>query len=130
MFIIKAKEKNDILVKAKDYEDTEVSVWVAKVLYESENFINTKKVIFIHHPDFGYVKVVDLGKIYEKLLEGYLPESNGDETLNELKLVKTMNLTFHLAHSNAYEVGMENKTQKHICFPVMEAFVSEYSFDN
>ena len=130
MYIIKAKEKNNILVKAKDYEDTEVSVWVAKVPYESEKFINTKKVIFILHPDFGYVEVADLGKIYEKLLEDYRPESNEDETLNELKLVKLMNLTFHLAHSNAYEVGMENKTQKHMCFPVMEAFVSENSFDN
>ena len=130
MFIIKSKEKTEVIVKATDYEDTEVTVWVAKVLYESENFINTKRVIFIHHPEFGYVEVVDLGKIYEKLLEGYLPEDNGDETLNELRLVKTMNLTFHLAHSGAYEVGMENKSQKHICFPVMEAFVSENSFDN
>ena len=129
MFIIKAKEKNEVLAKATDYEDTEVTVWIAKVLYESENFINTKKVIFIHHPDFGYVKVVDLGNIYKKLLTGYPLESNGDETLNELRLVKTMNLTFHLTHSGAYEVGMENKSQKHICFPVMEAFVSEKSFD-
>ena len=130
MFIIKAKEKKDVLVGVKTYEDTEVTVWIAKVLYESENFINTKKVIFLHHPDFGYVKVVDLGNIYKKLLTGYPLESNDDETLNELKLVKTMNLTFHLTHSGAYEVGMENKSQKHICFPVMEAFVSENSFDN
>ena len=129
MFIIKAKEKTEVIVKATDYEDTEVTVWVAKVLYESKDFINTKKVIFLHHPDFGYVKVVDLGNIYEKLLTGYPLESIGDETLNELKLVKTMNLTFHLTHTGAYEVGMENKSQKHICFPVMEAFVSENSFD-
>ena len=129
MFIIKAKEKTEVIVKATDYEDTEVTVWVAKVLYESKDFNNTKKVIFLHHPDFGYVKVVDLGNIYEKLLTGYPLESIGDETLNELKLVKTMNLTFHLTHTGAYEVGMENKSQKHICFPVMEAFVSENSFD-
>ena len=130
MFIIKSKEKNEVLAKATDYENTEVTIWVSKVLYESANFINTKRVIFLHHPDFGYVKVVDLGNIYKKLLTGYPLESMEDETLNELRFVKTINLTFHLTHSNAYEVGMENKTQKHMCFPVMEAFVSENSFNN
>ena len=131
MLIIKDKSKNEVLAQDKEYEDTEVSVFVANVLYETkDNRIATRKEVFINHPDFGFVEVADLGRVYKKLLEGYSePLDIRGQLLNQLIPVGTKKLSFHLVDSGSFEVGVDNKTGKRMCFPIFDAIIKDESFD-
>ena len=131
MLIIKAKSKNEVLAKDKEYEDTEVSIFVSTVLYETkDNRIATRKEVFINHPDFGFVEVADLGRVYKKLLEGYSePLDIRGQLLNQLIPVGVKKLSFHLVDSGSFEVGVDNKTGKRMCFPIFFIIIKDESLD-
>ena len=131
MLIIKDKSKNEVLAQNKEYEDTEVSIFVSTVLYETKNNrIATRKEVFINHPDFGFVEVGDLGRVYKKLLEGYSePLDIRGQLLNQLIPVGAKKLSFHLVDSGSFEVGVDNKTGKRMCFPIFFAIIKDESLD-
>ena len=131
MLIIKSKNNNEILSANKEYEDTEVGIFVSTVLSETKDGnLATKKRVFIDIPDIGFVKVTDLGPIYRRLLDGYAEPLNiGEQSLNQLIPVGRRKLSFHLVDSGSFEVGVDNKTGKRMCFPVFDAFIKEESFD-
>ena len=131
MLIIKSKNNNEVLSTNKEYEDTEVGVFVSTVLNETKDgSLTTKKRVFIDIPDIGFVKVTDLGPIYRKLLDGYTEPLNlGEQQLNQLMPVGIRKLSFRLLESGTYETGVDNKTGKRMCFPVFDALVKEESFN-
>ena len=131
MLIVKDKSNNDVLARNKEYEDTEVGVFVATVLCETkEHRIATQYQVFIDHPDFGFVQVANLGQVYRKLLDGYAePLDLHCKQLNQINPVGIRKLSFYLVDSGSFEIGVDNKTGKRMCFPIFDAIVKDESLD-